>query len=93
VASATGETPYIAVIGTSRASEQEEATAELVGTELARAGALVICGGGAGVMAAASRGAARAGGTVIGILPDDDRTRANEFVSIALSRPLVVEST
>jgi uncharacterized protein (TIGR00725 family) len=88
MASATGETPYIAVIGTSRASDQEESTAELVGAELAHAGAQVICGGGSGVMAGASRGAARAGGTVIGILPGDDRTRANEFVSIALATGL-----
>ena len=83
--SGTGEIPYIAVIGASRPSEQEEAAAEVVGTELALAGALLICGGGSGVMAGASRGAARAGGTVIGILPGDDRSLANEFVSIALA--------
>ena len=86
--SAAGETPYIAVIGTSRASAQEQSTAERVGTELAHAGALVICGGGAGVMAGASRGAALAGGTVVGILPGDDRTQANQFVSIALATGL-----
>ncbi len=86
--SAAGETPYIAVIGTSRASDQEASTAERVGAELARAGALVICGGGAGVMLAASRGAARAGGTVIGILPGDDRWQANAFVSVALATGL-----
>ena len=88
MASPTGETPYIAVIGTSRASAQQEATAERVGAELARAGALVICGGGPGVMLAASRGAAQAGGTVIGILPGDDRSAANEFVSFALATGL-----
>lgn len=85
---ATGEVQYVAVIGASRASEQEESAAELVGRELARAGALVICGGGSGVMAGASRGAARAGGTVIGILPGDDRSRANEWVSVALATGL-----
>jgi uncharacterized protein (TIGR00725 family) len=82
---ATGDVPYIAVIGPSQASAQEESTAELVGTELGRAGAVVLCGGGRGVMASASRGAARAGATVIGILPGDDRVQANEFVSIALA--------
>ncbi len=80
--------PYIAVIGTSRASQPEESTAERVGAELARAGAVVICGGGPGVMLAASRGAAQVGGTVIGILPGDDRSRANAFVSIALATGL-----
>jgi uncharacterized protein (TIGR00725 family) len=88
MASATGDVSYLAVIGASQASAQEESTAELVGAELGRAGAVVICGGGAGVMAAASRGAARAGGTVIGILPGDDRKQANEFVSIALATGL-----
>jgi uncharacterized protein (TIGR00725 family) len=85
---APADAPYIAVIGASTASESEESTAERVGTELAGAGALVICGGGPGVMAAASRGASAAGGTVIGILPGDDRSRANPFVSIALATGL-----
>ena len=85
---APADTLYIAVIGASKASEPEASSAERVGTELARAGAVVLCGGGPGVMAAVSRGAARAGGTVIGILPGDDRSRANEFVSIALATGL-----
>jgi uncharacterized protein (TIGR00725 family) len=76
---------YIAVIGASRASAEEEATAERVGAALAQAGAIVICGGGPGVMAGASRGAAAAGGTVIGILPGEDRARANPWVTIALA--------
>jgi uncharacterized protein (TIGR00725 family) len=76
---------YIAVIGASKATEAQEQAAEAVGRELARAGAVVICGGGPGVMAGASRGAAQAGGIVIGILPGDDRSRANEWVSIALA--------
>src|ERR1700677_834224 len=79
------DAPYIAVIGASKATETQEQVAEAVGRELADAGAVVICGGGPGVMAGASRGAAQAGGTVIGILPGDDRSRANEWVSIALA--------
>ena len=79
------DAPYIAVIGASKATAAQEQVAEAVGGELARAGAVVICGGGPGVMAGASRGAAQAGGTVIGILPGDDRSRANEWVSIALA--------
>lgn len=75
---------YIAVIGASRPSADEERVAERVGAALARAGAIVICGGGPGVMAGASRGAASQGGTVVGILPGGDRARANEWVSIAL---------
>ena len=35
-------------------------------------------------MAAASRGAQQAGGTVVGLLPGSDRAAANEWVTIAL---------
>jgi uncharacterized protein (TIGR00725 family) len=37
----------------------------------------VVCGGGGGVMAAVARGAAEAGGEVIGILPGNDLGEAN----------------
>jgi hypothetical protein len=76
--------PYIAVIGASRASEAQERNAEAVGAALGRAGAIVLCGGGPGVMAAASRGAAGEGATVVGILPGADRSHANPWVSVAL---------
>jgi uncharacterized protein (TIGR00725 family) len=75
---------YVAVIGASVATAEQERVAEEVGRGLAQAGAIVVTGGGGGVMAAASRGAAQAGGTVIGILPGEDRTHANPWVSIAL---------
>ena len=39
----------------------------------------MVCGGLGGVMEAAARGASRAGGTVIGIVPSDDPRTANEF--------------
>jgi hypothetical protein len=76
--------PYIAVIGASRANAEQERLAEAVGAALGRAGAIVLCGGGPGVMAAASRGAAGAGATVVGILPGEDRAHANPWVSVAL---------
>lgn len=76
--------PYIAVVGASRATPEQEAAAERVGEGLARAGAIVINGGRGGVMAAASRGAQAAGGTVIGLLPGSDRREANQWVTIAL---------
>jgi uncharacterized protein (TIGR00725 family) len=75
---------YVAVIGASVATAEQERMAEEVGQGLGQAGAIVITGGGGGVMAAASRGAAQAGGTVIGILPGDDRDHANPWVGIAL---------
>jgi uncharacterized protein (TIGR00725 family) len=53
------------------------AAAEEVGRRLAEAGITVVCGGLGGVMEAAARGAADAGGEVIGILPGADPAAAN----------------
>jgi uncharacterized protein (TIGR00725 family) len=58
--------------------------AERVGRLVAQRGALVVCGGLGGVMEAACRGAKRAGGTTIGLLPGLDRGSANPFVDVAL---------
>jgi uncharacterized protein (TIGR00725 family) len=71
----------VAVIGAGRAepgSEAWELAAE-VGRLLALAGVTVVCGGGGGVMEAVSRGAAAAGGVVIGVIPGSDPGGANEF--------------
>jgi len=67
----------ISVIGSG--AEHEERAAE-VGRLLAERGATVVTGGLGEVMAAASRGAKSAGGATIGILPDETRDRANEWV-------------
>src|SRR5262249_52357241 len=58
--------------------------AEQVGAGLARAGAVVVCGGLGGVMAAACRGADAAGGLTIAILPGADRTAANEWARVVV---------
>jgi hypothetical protein len=79
---ATG--PYIAVIGASQPSPEQEQAAEEIGRGLGAAGCIVVTGGRGGVMAAASRGARDAGATVVGILPGRDRRDANEWVQIAL---------
>jgi hypothetical protein len=80
--------PYIAVVGASQPSPTQERTAEEVGRLLGEAGAVVITGGRGGVMAAASRGAAEAGATVVGVLPGTSRHEANEWVSVALATGL-----
>jgi hypothetical protein len=67
----------ISVIGSG--AEHVERAAE-VGRLLAERGATVVTGGLGEVMAAASRGAKSAGGTTIGILPDETRDRANEWI-------------
>jgi uncharacterized protein (TIGR00725 family) len=69
-------------------SEEEPEAAEEVGRELARAGAVLVCGGGGGVMAAACRGAKDEGGTTLGILPGDDRSAANPWVDVAVATGL-----
>jgi uncharacterized protein (TIGR00725 family) len=70
----------VAVIGASGAAPDSDPAqlAEEVGRRLAEAGMTVVCGGGQGVMAAAARGAAGAGGEVIGIVPGLDVGEANE---------------
>ncbi len=54
--------------------------AEEVGAEIARAKAVLICGGLKGVMEAVCKGAKREGGTTIGILPGSRRDEANQYV-------------
>lgn len=74
----------IGVIGGGQCSAGIYELARQVGQEIARAGALLICGGMFGVMEAACRGAKEAGGTTIGILPGTLKTEANGFVDIPL---------
>jgi uncharacterized protein (TIGR00725 family) len=72
------------VVGASQATEEDLRDAEEVGRRLGEAGAIVVCGGRGGVMSAASKGCAEAGGTVIGMLPGEDRSDANAWVTIAI---------
>jgi len=74
----------ITVIGGSAASRGELLAAEEVGREIARRGAVLVCGGLGGIMEAACRGAKSAGGLTVGILPGVDRRGANDFVDIPL---------
>jgi uncharacterized protein (TIGR00725 family) len=84
--------PYlIAVIGKSTKdpgdppSPEALQAAELVGANIAGAGAILITGGLSGVMEAASRGAKRANGLVIGMLPGFNKDDANRYVDVALT--------
>ncbi len=62
--------------------------AEEVGRLLAEAGATVVCGGRTGVMEAVARGAADAGGTVIGIVPGPSVEEANEHCTHVVATSL-----
>ena len=74
----------IAVIGGSQPTAGEARLAEEVGRELARRGAVLVCGGLGGVMEAACRGASAEGGLTIGILPGDDCAAANPYVELPI---------
>jgi uncharacterized protein (TIGR00725 family) len=67
------------VIGAGGCGQDSEPArlAEEVGRLLAEAGVILVCGGREGVMEAASRGAAEAGGEVVGIVPGSSVEEAN----------------
>ncbi len=75
----------IAVIGGSQPSSKEAEVAEEVGRELAKRGAILVCGGLGGVMEAACKGASAKGGITVGILPGDSRKTANPYVQIPIA--------
>jgi len=78
------EKVFVSVIGASKCSAKEAKLAEEVGRELARRGAVLICGGLTGVMEAACRGARAEGGLTVGILPGNSRNDANKYVTIPI---------
>ena len=75
---------FIAVIGGGQPSPQETELAEEVGRELAKQGAILVCGGLGGVMEAACKGAQSEGGVTIGILPGESCQAANPYVQIPI---------
>jgi uncharacterized protein (TIGR00725 family) len=79
---------YIAVIGGSDIGPEAGALARDVGREVARTGAVLLCGGLGGVMAAAAQGAQEAGGVSLGILPGGDRSRANPYLTYTIATNL-----
>lgn len=75
----------IAVIGPREASEQEYQIAENLGAALANVGLQLMCGGKNGVMEASAKGHLEAGGRPIGLIPEDDWTEANPYISIPIA--------
>jgi uncharacterized protein (TIGR00725 family) len=78
----------IAVVGGSEVTEPVAEAAAAVGTALACAGAIVVCGGLGGVMEAVCRGAKSAGGLTVGVLPGRDPTAANPWVDVVIATGL-----
>lgn len=80
-----GRAPYrVSVVGTGEATADEYRAARALGSALARAGAIVVCGGRGGVMEAVARGATESGGVAVGILPGSDAAEANAWIGIPL---------
>lgn len=78
--------PRLAIVGAGRCDESTRLAALETGCEIAKAGAVLLCGGGQGVMAAAAEGAQSEGGLTIGILPGTDTHTSppNPFIEIPL---------
>lgn len=79
------ETLYIAVAGTGDATGTLYEQGYEVGKRVAERGGIVVCGGLGGVMEAATKGATEVGGVAIGILPEEDRRRANKYLTYSVA--------
>lgn len=78
----------VAVIGGSRPGRKALVEAREVGRLIARAGAVLVCGGLGGVMEAAAHGVREAGGLAIGILPGSDPSDANPAIDVPIATGL-----
>ena len=74
----------VSVIGGSKIDQEVEQLALEVGQIVAKLGAILVCGGLGGAMQAVSKGAKKAGGLTIGLLPGNDKKDANQYIDIAL---------
>jgi hypothetical protein len=74
----------IGVLGPHVCSKKERALGFAVGAEIARHGAILVCGGLGGMMQAAAEGAKSEQGLTVGILPGEKASQANEFIDVAL---------
>jgi len=81
-------TTLIGVIGGREVEEELIEIAYEVGREIARRGAIMVCGGLGGVMEAASRGVYEEGGIAVGILPSDRKEDANPYIKIPVATGL-----
>jgi uncharacterized protein (TIGR00725 family) len=75
----------ISVIGGAEGEPEILRDAEAVGRGIAKAGAVLVCGGRTGVMEAASKGASEAGGAVVGVLPTISPADANPYVEYVVA--------
>jgi uncharacterized protein (TIGR00725 family) len=83
--SGVDRTFYVAVVGSGHVTGELYEQAREFGRLVAGSGGVIVCGGLSGVMEAAARGATEAGGVSIGILPAEDRKKANPYLSYSIA--------
>ncbi len=75
-----GKKIHVGVIGAGTCSKRICDTASEVGKNIAKAGAVLVCGGLSGVMEGAAKGAKENGGVTIGIIPGESKEEANPYI-------------
>ncbi|MFI5253554.1 MAG: TIGR00725 family protein [Bacteroidota bacterium] len=78
----------VSIIGDADATPRACALAEKIGAMFAGHGITVVTGGRGGIMEAANRGAVKAGGITIGIIPGHDISKANEWCTVVIPTDL-----
>lgn len=75
----------VGVIGGANPEDEWRQLAFDIGRLVAERDAVLVCGGLGGVMEAAARGAKKAGGLTLGILPGSTPSDANPYIDIAVA--------
>jgi len=76
--------PVIAIVGAGKCSKKLRDKAAAVARHVVKNDGVIVCGGMGGIMEGAARGAWEGGGVSIGILPSEDKSDANKFVTFAI---------
>ncbi|MEK6714607.1 MAG: TIGR00725 family protein [Candidatus Omnitrophota bacterium] len=78
----------ISVIGGHSCAQEVEQIAHKLGKNIAKVGAILVCGGLSGVMKAVCKGAKEEKGVTVGVLPGEDKQSANPYVDIPIATGL-----
>lgn len=79
-----GRRKQITIIGDADASPEACIFAEQIGAAVAQEGYILLTGGKGGIMEAANKGAHKAGGISVGILPSTSLADANQYCNLVI---------
>jgi len=79
-----GRKILVSVIGGHRCDDKTSALAGEIGEIIAQEGCVLVCGGLCGIMEAACRGAKEKMGLTVGIIPGNDKNKANPYVDVVI---------